>query len=80
MESWRGEEVGVDADGRAITPCYTYADSRCSAQVSYLRSILDEGGPAADYRAAAEALRPALTQLAEATDTFILPYAWPPRP
>jgi aryl-alcohol dehydrogenase-like predicted oxidoreductase len=32
------------------------------------------------HLAAAEALRPALAELAELTDTFILPYAWPPRP
>jgi aryl-alcohol dehydrogenase-like predicted oxidoreductase len=35
---------------------------------------------AAAYLAAAERLRPALAALAEPTDTFILPYAWPPRP
>jgi len=41
---------------------------------------LHENLAAADYLAAAETLRPALTKLAESTDTFILPYAWPPRP
>lgn len=35
---------------------------------------------AAPYRAPIKALRPALLALAEPTDTFILPYAWPPRP
>ena len=35
---------------------------------------------AAPYRAPVEALRPVLLALAEPTDTFILPYAWPPRP
>jgi aryl-alcohol dehydrogenase-like predicted oxidoreductase len=34
----------------------------------------------AAYQAAAESLRPALAALAEPTDTFILPYTWPPRP
>ena len=34
---------------------------------------------AAHYLAQAEQLRPALQQLAEITDTYILPYAWPPR-
>lgn len=41
---------------------------------------LHENLAAAPYLAAAEALRPALAALAEPTDTFILPYAWPPRP
>lgn len=41
---------------------------------------LHENLTAAAYLAAAERLRPALATLAEPTDTFILPYAWPPRP
>ncbi|MBJ6142520.1 aldo/keto reductase [Siccationidurans sp. BT559] len=41
---------------------------------------LHENLVAAQYAEAAEALRPALLALAESTDTFILPYAWPPRP
>ena len=41
---------------------------------------LHENLAAADHLATAEKLRPALTALAEPTDTFILPYAWPPRP
>ncbi len=41
---------------------------------------LRENLTAAAYAHAVEALRPALTGLAETTDTFILPYAWPPRP
>ncbi len=41
---------------------------------------LHENLAAASHLAAAEALRPALAALAEPTDTFILPYAWPPRP
>jgi aryl-alcohol dehydrogenase-like predicted oxidoreductase len=41
---------------------------------------LHENLAAAAYLAAAESLRPALAALAETTDTFILPYAWPPRP
>ncbi|QKG56753.1 aldo/keto reductase [Hymenobacter sp. BRD128] len=41
---------------------------------------LHENLGAASFLAAAESLRPALTTLAEPTDTFILPYAWPPRP
>jgi aryl-alcohol dehydrogenase-like predicted oxidoreductase len=41
---------------------------------------LHENLGAAAYLNAAEKLRPALTALAETTDHFILPYAWPPRP
>jgi aryl-alcohol dehydrogenase-like predicted oxidoreductase len=41
---------------------------------------LHENLAAAAYQAAAESLRPALAALAEPTDTFILPYTWPPRP
>jgi aryl-alcohol dehydrogenase-like predicted oxidoreductase len=41
---------------------------------------LHENLSAAAYLAAAYNLRPALLELAELTDTFILPYAWPPRP
>nr|WP_262903388.1 aldo/keto reductase [Hymenobacter psoromatis] len=41
---------------------------------------LHENLAAAAYLAAAEKLRPVLTELAEDSDTFILPYAWPPRP
>jgi aryl-alcohol dehydrogenase-like predicted oxidoreductase len=41
---------------------------------------LHENLAAAQYVDAAEALRPALAELAESTDTFILPYTWPPRP
>ena len=41
---------------------------------------LHENLAAATYLAAAESLRPALAALAEPTDTFILPYTWPPRP
>jgi aryl-alcohol dehydrogenase-like predicted oxidoreductase len=41
---------------------------------------LNENLAAAQYLEAAETLRSALAELAESTDTFILPYAWPPRP
>jgi aryl-alcohol dehydrogenase-like predicted oxidoreductase len=41
---------------------------------------LHENLAAAPYLAAAESLHPALAALAEPTDTFILPYTWPPRP
>lgn len=41
---------------------------------------LRENLAAAAFLTQAEKLRPALTALAEDSDTFILPYAWPPRP
>ncbi|HHU39471.1 MAG TPA: sugar kinase [Propionibacterium sp.] len=42
IDTFASSLVGVDAGGHAITPCYTYADSRSSAQVNYLKSILNE--------------------------------------
>ena len=34
--------VAIDADHRALTPCYTYADGRCAAEAEELRRELDE--------------------------------------
>ena len=42
LDTFASSIVGVDGDGRAVTPCYTYADSRCGAQVVALRRELDE--------------------------------------
>lgn len=42
IDTFASSLVGVDAAGAAITPCYTYADSRCAPQVNHLRSILNE--------------------------------------
>lgn len=42
LDTFASSLVGVDADGNAVTPCYTYADSRCAAQVDQLRAVLDE--------------------------------------
>lgn len=42
LDTFASSLVGVDADGEAITPCYTYADSRSAPQVNYLKSILLE--------------------------------------
>lgn len=42
LDTFASSLVGVDADGNAATPCYTYADSRCAAQVDRLRAVLDE--------------------------------------
>jgi len=35
--------LGVDADGRPVTPVYTYADTRCAREVTELRTRFDEG-------------------------------------
>lgn len=42
MDTFSSSLVGVDDDGAAVTPCFTYADTRCSAQVVALRAELDE--------------------------------------
>ncbi|HJY24978.1 MAG TPA: FGGY family carbohydrate kinase, partial [Actinomycetes bacterium] len=42
MDTFASSLVGMDASGRALTPCYTYADSRCAAYVTQLREQLDE--------------------------------------
>lgn len=34
--------LGVDADGHAVTPVYTYADTRCAHEVDELRARFDE--------------------------------------
>jgi gluconokinase len=44
MATFVGNLLGVDADGRACTPIYTYADTRCAAQVELLRAELGEAG------------------------------------
>jgi gluconokinase len=43
LDTFASSLVGVGTDGRAVTPCYTYADSRCGPQVAALRRELDEG-------------------------------------
>jgi gluconokinase len=42
LDTFASSLVGVDTDGLAVTPCYTYADSRCGQQVAALRRELDE--------------------------------------
>jgi gluconokinase len=42
LDTFASSLVGVSADRRACTPCFTYADSRCAAQVGELRRELDE--------------------------------------
>jgi gluconokinase len=42
LDTFASSLVGVGADGAALTPVHTYADSRCAPQVNYLRSVLDE--------------------------------------
>ena len=42
LDTFASSLVGVDAQDRAITPCFTYADSRCAPQLAQLRTELDE--------------------------------------
>jgi len=42
LDTFASSLVGVDPGGRALTPCFTYADSRCAAEVGQLRERLDE--------------------------------------
>jgi len=42
LDTFASSLVGVGTDGSAVTPCYTYADSRCGPQVTALRREFDE--------------------------------------
>ncbi|MDT0158591.1 gluconokinase [Microbacterium sp. ARD32] len=42
MDTFASSLVCVDADGDALTPCFTYADSRSAEHLARLRSQLDE--------------------------------------
>src|SRR5689334_2262650 len=42
MDTFAASLIAVDAAGRALTPCLTYADSRCASEVEVLRRELDE--------------------------------------
>ncbi|GAB2586276.1 sugar kinase [Paractinoplanes abujensis] len=42
MDTFAASLIGVDAAGRALTPCLTYADSRSAGEVAGLRRELDE--------------------------------------
>ncbi|WP_431473079.1 FGGY family carbohydrate kinase [Ornithinimicrobium sp. W1665] len=42
LDTFASSMVVVDEDGRPLTPCFTYADSRCADHVAALRVELDE--------------------------------------
>ncbi|GAA5167954.1 gluconokinase [Ornithinimicrobium tianjinense] len=42
LDTFASSLVVVDADGHALTPCFTYADGRCAQEVGELREELDE--------------------------------------
>lgn len=42
LDTFASSLVGVDRKGLALTPCYTYADTRSAQQVTELRRIVDE--------------------------------------
>lgn len=41
-DTFASSMVVVDADGEPLTPCFTYADSRCRKQIAALREELDD--------------------------------------
>ena len=58
MASFAGNWLGVDAEGEACTPVYTYADSRARHQIPVLREKLG-GGVEAYHQAVGCILHPA---------------------
>jgi len=42
MDAFATSLVGVDEYGAAVTPCFTYADSRCAPEAEELRAVLNE--------------------------------------
>lgn len=42
FDAFASSLVAIDAAGQALTPCYTYADGRCWAEVDALREEVDE--------------------------------------
>src|ERR1051325_1380163 len=44
MDTFAASLIAVDAAGRALTPCLTYADSRSAGEVTRLREEIDEHG------------------------------------
>ncbi|MFC4555460.1 gluconokinase [Georgenia faecalis] len=42
LDTFASSLVGVDGGGRPVTPCFTYADARCTDQVTALRAEIDE--------------------------------------
>lgn len=42
LDTFASSLVGVDAEGRAITPCFNYNDNRCADEVARMRAEADE--------------------------------------
>ncbi|SDB90563.1 gluconokinase [Raineyella antarctica] len=42
LDTFASSVIGVDRKGLALTPCYTYADTRSAQQVAELRRVVDE--------------------------------------
>lgn len=42
LDTFASSLIGVDGSGQALTPCFTYADSRCAAEVQEMRQEFDE--------------------------------------
>ena len=79
LDTFASSLVGVDGDGRPVTPCYTYADSRCGPQVLALREELDEARlqQRTGTRLHSSYLAPRLRWLRETDpDTFVAARRW----
>jgi len=79
LDTFASSLVGVDAEGQACTPCFTYADSRCAEQVVALRQVLDESTvhQRTGTRLHNSYLAPRLRWLAETQpDVFALAQRW----
>lgn len=42
LDTFASSVIGIDRLGKALTPCYTYADTRSAQQVEELRQVVDE--------------------------------------
>lgn len=42
LDAFASSVIGIDRQGLALTPCYTYADTRSGQQVDELRRLVDE--------------------------------------
>ena len=70
LDTFASSLVGVDANRRARTPCFTYADSRCGAQVAELRGLAGRAGdPAAHWMPAPRKLFNGAAAMAARRDT-----------
>jgi gluconokinase len=77
LDTFASSLVGVGADRGARTPCFTYADSRCAAQVAELTAAGRAGDPTAHRMPAARKLSDGATAMAARHDARHLPQRSP---